>query len=130
MGLVSVSASHPVDLRRAMAARPWDFGWLLLRAGLCRLAGPIRRHNPLMRPSTYEKELTLNTDSKFPAERRGDVAKLRIQASQIGNVRRMQCLLEFFGVLRFPDNYVGGIVHFAWRRLPCSSHGPRRTHAC
>ncbi len=41
-----------------------------------------------MRPSTYEKELALNTDSKFPAERRGDVAKLRIQASQIGNVRR------------------------------------------
>ncbi|EEI77857.1 alpha/beta fold hydrolase [Corynebacterium striatum] len=88
LGLVSVSASHPVDLRRAMAARPWDFGWLLLRAGLCRLAGPIRRHNPLMRPSTYEKELALNTDSKFPAECRGDVAKLRIQASQIGNVRR------------------------------------------
>ena len=88
LGLVSISSSHPVDLRRAMAARPWDFGWLLLRAALCRLGGPLSRRNPLLYASSYEKELALNTDASFSHDARNQIAQLRITASQIGNVRR------------------------------------------
>lgn len=86
-GLVSVSAAHPADLRRAIAARPWDFGWVLLRATLCRL-GWLRTPRLLMRESTYRREMDLDALGSFSADAREESLRLRITASRIGNVRR------------------------------------------
>lgn len=86
-GLVSVSAAHPADLRRAIAARPWDFGWVLLRATLCRL-GWLRAPRLLMRESTYRREMDLDALGSFSADAREESLRLRIAASRIGNVRR------------------------------------------
>lgn len=86
-GLVSVSAAHPADLRRAIAARPWDFGWVLLRATLCRL-GWLRTPRLLMRESTYRREMDLDALGSFSADAREESLRLRIAASRIGSVRR------------------------------------------
>ncbi|OFK64331.1 hydrolase [Corynebacterium sp. HMSC076G08] len=86
-GLVSVSAAHPADLRRAIAARPWDFGWVLLRATLCRL-GWLRTPRLLMRESAYRREMDLDALGSFSADAREESLRLRIAASRIGNVRR------------------------------------------
>lgn len=86
-GLVSVSAAHPADLRRAIAARPWDFGWVLLRATLCRL-GWLRTPRLLMRESTYRREMDLDALGSFSEDTREESLRLRIAASRIGNVRR------------------------------------------
>ncbi|QRP59949.1 alpha/beta fold hydrolase [Corynebacterium minutissimum] len=86
-GLVSVSAAHPADLRRAIAARPWDFGWVLLRATLCRL-GWLHTPRLLMRESTYRREMDLDALGSFSADAREESLRLRIAASRIGNVRR------------------------------------------
>ena len=86
-GLVSVSAAHPADLRRAIAARPWDFGWVLLRATLCRMSW-LRTPRLLMRESTYRREMDLDALGSFSADAREESLRLRIAASRIGNVRR------------------------------------------
>lgn len=86
-GLVSISAAHPADLRRAIAARPWDFGWVLLRATLCRLSW-LRTPRLLMRESTYRREMDLDALGSFSEDAREESLRLRIAASQIGNVRR------------------------------------------
>lgn len=86
-GLVSISAAHPADLRRAIAARPWDFGWVLLRATLCRLSW-LRAPRLLMRESTYRREMDLDALGSFSEDAREESLRLRIAASQIGNVRR------------------------------------------
>ncbi|MGV0360646.1 alpha/beta fold hydrolase [Corynebacterium minutissimum] len=86
-GLVSVSAAHPADLRRAIAARPWDFGWVLLRATLCRM-GWLRTPRLLMRESAYRREMDLDALGSFSEDAREESLRLRIAASQIGNVRR------------------------------------------
>ncbi|MDO5031862.1 alpha/beta fold hydrolase [Corynebacterium sp.] len=87
-GLVSVSSAHPTDLRRAMAARPWDFSWLLLRALLCHTGNAVSRHNPLLRESSYQREMALNTLSSFDSSAREEALALRITASRIGSVSR------------------------------------------
>ncbi|MCG7229739.1 alpha/beta fold hydrolase [Corynebacterium minutissimum] len=86
-GVVSVSAAHPADLRRAIAARPWDFGWVLLRATLCRL-GWLRTTRLLMRESAYRREMDLDALGSFSEDAREESLRLRIAASRIGNVRR------------------------------------------
>ncbi|OFR69012.1 alpha/beta fold hydrolase [Corynebacterium sp. HMSC078H07] len=86
-GLVSVSAAHPADLRRAIAARPWDFGWVLLRATLCRMSW-LRTPRLLMRESAYRREMDLDALGSFSEDAREESLRLRIAASQIGNVRR------------------------------------------
>lgn len=89
-GLVSVSAAHPADLRRAVAARPWDFGWILLRASLCRLTwlGWLGTTNPLLKEDAYRREMDLDTLGSFGKDEKEQALSLRIRASQIGNVRR------------------------------------------
>lgn len=87
-GLVSISSAHPVDLRRAMAARPWDFGWLTLRAILCRLPKALVRRNPLLSKAAYRHELELNASPQLSQSEREEIFNLRVQASRIGNVRR------------------------------------------
>ncbi|HIX79879.1 MAG TPA: alpha/beta hydrolase [Candidatus Corynebacterium faecipullorum] len=86
-GLVSVSAAHPADLRRAIAARPWDFGWVLLRAALCRL-GKIGAPSLLLRESTYLREMDLDARGSFSGAEREEALRLRVTSSRIGNVRR------------------------------------------
>ncbi|KHO30199.1 alpha/beta fold hydrolase [Corynebacterium minutissimum] len=86
-GLVSVSAAHPADLRRAIAARPWDFGWVLLRATLCRMSW-LRTPRLLMRESAYRREMDLDALGSFSEDAREESLRLRIAASRIGNVRR------------------------------------------
>ena len=84
-GVVSISGAFPVDLRRSIAARPWDFLYLLASSFWCRL--PVRT----VPQKFYKAELDNNTSSKF---RKNDALKyeeflrLRHQASQIGNVQR------------------------------------------
>lgn len=87
-GLVSVSAAHPVDLRRAMAARPWNFLWLGTRALLSRLPLPVLRLAPGLVAAAYRRQLRLNTTSEFahrPAFR--EALQLRLTSAQIGNAQ-------------------------------------------
>ena len=87
-GLVSISAAHPVDLRRAIAARPWDFGWINLRSLLCRLPRVTRAHNLLLSPRAYRKELDLDTGPSLADATLDRILDLRLRASRIGSVRR------------------------------------------
>lgn len=87
-GIVSISGAYPVDMRRAMAARPWDFFWLIARAGLCRLpAGFLAQvhRNPT---KLYAKELALNTGPEFRGKAFSEALEVRVQAASIGNVAR------------------------------------------
>ncbi len=76
-GLVSVSAAHPVDLRRAVAARPW------LHAST--VAHPLL---PLLGAPAYRRHLAASTTPDF---RRTPVfqeeLELRLRAAQIGRTR-------------------------------------------
>lgn len=87
-GIVSISGAYPVDLRRAMAARPWDFFWLWLRAGLCRLPYRALQRVPGLSDWVYRKELLLNTTGRFRGERFQRLLQLRLEAASIGNVVR------------------------------------------
>lgn len=84
-GVVSISGAYPVDLRRSMAARPWDFMYLLVSSFWCRL--PV--HSVPQR--FYAAEMKNNTSSKFrkqEALRYDEMLRLRQTASRIGNVQR------------------------------------------
>ena len=87
-GLVSVSAAHPVDIRRAIAARPWDFGWMILRSLLCHLPKVTRANSLLLSPRAYRKELSLDTGPALADATLESILALRLRASQIGKVRR------------------------------------------
>ncbi|HCM79724.1 alpha/beta fold hydrolase [Corynebacterium stationis] len=84
-GVVSISGAFPVDLRRSIAARPWDFLYLLASSFWCRL--PVHT----VPQKFYKGELDNNTSSKFRknnALRYEEFVRLRQLASQIGNVQR------------------------------------------
>lgn len=79
--LVSISATHPVDLRRAMAARPWHFPWTFTRSLLTRLPGPV----PAV---AYRRHLRLNTAPEFHRSPRfAETLELRRRAAAIGNTQ-------------------------------------------
>ncbi|KXI19538.1 hydrolase, alpha/beta domain protein [Corynebacterium sp. CMW7794] len=82
--VVSVSGAHPVDLRRAIAARPWDFGWLLLRTVVFRLPLPIVR--VLVKNPRIGLDTKLNTLTQGPAEEANQ--HLREQAMAIDHSLR------------------------------------------
>lgn len=87
-GLVSVSAAHPVDLRRALAARPWNFPWLAARTVLSRLPLPVLRLFPGLVAAAYRRQLSLNTTGEFargPAFE--EALRLRLTSAQIGNTQ-------------------------------------------
>lgn len=79
--LVSIASAHPVDLRRSVRARPWDFFWLLRRHLFFR--GPRQRH--AARESA--RFLTLNTSAGYhrSAGYRED-SQLRQLGARIGSV--------------------------------------------
>lgn len=76
-GLVSVSAAHPVDLRRAVVARPWLHGSTVLRPVWARLGD-----------SAYRRHLAAATTPEFRGTHAfRDELDLRLRASRIGNTR-------------------------------------------
>lgn len=86
-GLVSVSAAHPVDLRRAVAARPWNFLWMLLRH--------LYFHQPVAAltasPRTLAREITrffrLNSTGEYSRSETGEQElDIRLRAGRIGQV--------------------------------------------
>ena len=84
-GVVSISGAFPVDFRRSIAARPWDFMYLLVSSIWCRL--PVRT----VPQKFYKAELDNNTSSKFRKNNAliyEEFLRLRHAASQIGNVQR------------------------------------------
>lgn len=87
-GLVSVSAAHPVDLRRAIAARPWNFPWLSARALLSRLPLAVLRLFPGLVAAAYRRQLRLNTTGDFARSPYFEEAlHLRLRSGQIGNTQ-------------------------------------------
>ncbi|QGU03585.1 alpha/beta fold hydrolase [Corynebacterium comes] len=88
-GLVSVSSAHPVDLRRAIAARPWNFPWLGARALLSRLPLAFLRLFPGLVAPAYRRQLRLNTTSEFGRSPAFEQAlQLRLTSAQIGNAQQ------------------------------------------
>lgn len=89
-GLVSISGLHPVDLRRSLVTKPWDFLWILLRAALCRLpVGILERTD--MASRLYPTHLHSNTLAAWrdaEPEAFAEALRLRIAAANITNSAR------------------------------------------
>lgn len=88
-GLVPVAAAHPVDMRRSLAARPWNHPWSILRALASRLPWPLWRTASRLVPAAYRRHLSLSTTPEFrrsPAFREN--LDLWWKAAQIGNTRQ------------------------------------------
>lgn len=84
--LVAISAAHPVDLRRAIASRPWLYPWLLVRSLLCRLPSAMISRMRRWMPALYRRQLRLNTTGNF--HRRTNFRQelqLRLTAANIAN---------------------------------------------
>lgn len=76
-GLVSVSAAHPVDLRRAIAARPWHHVRTMARPGL-----------PLLGTAAYRRHLLASTAPEFRhSPECAEELHLRLQSARISNAR-------------------------------------------
>ncbi|WCZ31660.1 alpha/beta fold hydrolase [Corynebacterium massiliense] len=87
-GLVSVSGAHPVDLRRAIAARPWDFMWILLRSGLARLPRPVVRALPSLKQWAFHTYVNRNCAPATAKDVVDDELLLRLRAAAIGKTQR------------------------------------------
>jgi len=75
--LVSVSAAHPVDLRRAVAARPWYHVATMARPGL-----------PFLGVTAYRRHLAAATTPEFrDGAGFGEELRLRRAAASISNAR-------------------------------------------
>ncbi len=86
--LVSVSAAHPTDLRRAVAARPWNFLWIGLRATASRLPVRLLTASQGFIDAAHRRFLQQNTTSAF--QRSSGFRKLldlRLKATRIGNTQ-------------------------------------------
>lgn len=107
--LVSVAAAHPVDLRRSVAARPWEFLWLIARHAVLQLPSALLARSPRTMADAAARFLRLNTGGRFyrgTAYRRTE--ELRRKAVHIGSV-------------------IPTLVHTA--RLPLAATPARRRHA-
>ena len=86
--LVSVSSAHPVDLRRAVAARPWNFIWMILRGVVAGLPVRLLTASQSFVDECHHRFLRLNT---LPAFQRSvdyrRLLELRLQASRIGKTQ-------------------------------------------
>lgn len=87
-GLVSISSAHPVDLRRAIASRPWDFAVIIARATIFRLPAGVLRHCLAAVPQLYRIQLTANTTGEFRGELFDAALDLRIKSARIKNSMR------------------------------------------
>lgn len=130
--LVSISSAHPTDLRRAIAARPWNFPWLLVRSIFSRLPASVLCRIPGLIPMAYRRQLRLNTDVRFQQTPAFDeVLELRQKSAEIGNalpaIVRNNRLLTAAVPLRSLDGKVAApslLIHpdvRAWRHLTIRS---------
>lgn len=87
-GLVSISGAHPVDLRRAIAARPWDFMWFVVRSGLVRLPRALLRVLPGVLTWAFRTYVHRNVSSRMPRHELNDDLQLRLKAARIGKTSR------------------------------------------
>ncbi|MGS1091073.1 alpha/beta fold hydrolase [Corynebacterium sanguinis] len=86
VGLVSISASHPADLRAAMASRPWDFMPMLGRSALAHLPARLLERFGRARRRAYRTNLTINTTAAFQrTDAFAEVLALRRTAAAIDN---------------------------------------------
>ena len=86
--LVSVSAAHPDDLRRSVAARPWNFFWMGLRGLVSRLPVRLLTASQGVIDDAHRRFLQVNTTPTF--QRSTEFARLldlRLKAARIGNTR-------------------------------------------
>lgn len=82
--LVSITSAYPVDLRRAMFARPWDFLWLIARACYSRLPVAMQTTRRAQ-DKLHARYLRINTTSAFQrSDRFARVLDLRRTAARIG----------------------------------------------
>lgn len=84
--LVSVSSAHPTDLRRSVAARPWNFFWMAVRGLMSRLPVRLLISSQRFLDDAHRRFLRLNTMPAF--QRSSDFAallELRLKAARIGN---------------------------------------------
>lgn len=89
--LVSIASAHPVDLRRSVFARPWEFMWLLARHLAFRLPSAMLTRSPRRLAAAAGKFLRLNTATRY--HRSGEFQEeeaLRRKALQIGSVQSTQ----------------------------------------
>lgn len=87
--LISVSAAHPHDMRRAMRRRPWQLLYMLTRVGVGRLPGGLLRSQTWALPGVWRRELRINTASAFHETEAFDEALvLRVQAARIDHAFR------------------------------------------
>ncbi|QNE88770.1 alpha/beta hydrolase [Corynebacterium incognita] len=88
-GLMSVSGAFPVDMRRAIAARPWDFGWIILRALWFRMPSRLVRLKPGFNEGAIHRHLLLNTASRYHGtEHCARTLRLRADAALIPHAAR------------------------------------------
>lgn len=86
-GIISISGAHPTDLRRAIATRPYDFLWILLRSACVRAPWRLLRAvRPS--PSALRWHLSSNTDSTFRGPAFERALELRLKSAQIGKTTR------------------------------------------
>ena len=84
--LVSVSSAHPVDLRRAAAARPWNFLWILTRTLFFRLPSRLWAGSARLRARGHRFHLRRNTTPQFHhSPRFAEELDLRLRAAAISN---------------------------------------------
>ncbi|MDY3128310.1 MAG: alpha/beta hydrolase [Corynebacterium sp.] len=84
-GIISIAGIYPVDMRRAIAAAPWDFLWIIGTAIWCRF--PVRK----VPDRFYTFELDNNTSRSFKSDfthRYEEFRDLRHRAARIGHVYR------------------------------------------
>lgn len=87
--LVSVSAAHPLDLRRFMRTRPWQLMPMLLRIGVGNLPIPVLERFAWAIPKIWRAELALNTDPAFHStDAFNELLTTRITAARISNALR------------------------------------------
>lgn len=120
-GLVSVSAAHPVDLRRAIAARPWRHLRTMARPGL-----------PLLGAAAYRRHLSASTTPSFrqsPAF--SEELQLRLQAGRISRARpgmlRMNRLLTASVSARWLQTSVSAPTLLLQPPVPVWRHLARRS---
>lgn len=78
-----------MDLRRAIAARPWNFPWLCARSVVSHLPLSVLRLFPGLAAAAYRRHLRLNTTGDFargPAFE--EALLLRLTSAQISNAQQ------------------------------------------
>ena len=86
-GVVSISGAHPSDLRCAVANRPWDFAWILVRNAGTRLPMPLLSRIPRSLLVRTNARLNVSTRAADTAHLE-QALQLRERGMRIGNTVR------------------------------------------